>query len=488
MTAVDALASARVDSAPAHLAAAQIFDIMIRRSANPDRRSLLSTARDSLIAAAFRDPGCSASAFYFVIREMLDDSREQGETLERALAGAPESPALLVGLAYQLHEDGDAKAALDLTQRALEADPAYLPARIAKVWALTTAGRLADAETLAAELAGRYPRIVAARRVAGSMNRIQGRLEAALEHDVAAREVTPNSPFLTASISRTYRRLGDIPTAEQQLRPAIKQWPGWPGLLQEQARCAAEEDRQREARTAQRKATAIILSDARASGEPGVGRRLMVHNLVSWMLARLPDWEVNAKALTRLRVTGEHYKGRDRLPAVGHDRITGMLRALDWDAARSYALADRATSWLLGLLLLAILAAGITAPTWAAQMAGLTKPTSTGTLVLYGLMVLSFVATSRLTASTRLRVDIAITGTLAAIIAAYFAIADRELSSRDCFRGGDRSPGSRILRRSFQRPGSRVRMGNGSLGTARVISSSSGSDDQRLAGPVFVAG
>ena len=369
MKAMDALAAIHIDSAPAHIAVADIFAIMTGRSADGDWRSVLVANQYTLIAAALRDPGYSASAIYFTVREAVNAS-ERSEAFRYALAGAPESPALLVGLADQLDDDGDANGALDLVQRALEADPAYLPAQVVKAWALMRAGRFTDAEALATELAERYPRIIAVRNVAASAEFRQGRFETALEHDLALREIVPNAPFTFGAISEVYRGLGDIPAAEQQLRLAIEQWPGVSRLFGEQARCAAAENRQREARIARMKSTAIALSDARASGKRGAGLRLMVHNLSSWLLVRLPDWEVNSAALARVKRTSEDYKGRDRLSVVGPNRITGMLWGLDWDAARSYALADRATDWLLYLVAAAIIAAGFTAPSWAAQMAG----------------------------------------------------------------------------------------------------------------------
>lgn len=435
MTSVDALTRARVDSAPAHLAVAQIFDVLIGRSADADRRRLLMAARDTLIAAAFRDPGCSASAFRFTIDASLDDW-ERVETFRRALAGTPGSPALLVGLADQLDDDDDANGALDLTQQALEADPAYLPAQTARVWALLTAGQFADAETLATELARRYPQIAEVRYAAAAVDSRRDRFEAALEHSIAARGSIPSSPYVSREIGRAYYALDDIPAAEQQLRSAYEQWPGMPSLLRVQAMCAAAEDREREARNLRRKATAIALGDERAAGETGAGRRLMIHNLASWLLARIPNWEANAAALRHLENSAEQYKGRDRLPTVGRVRITGMLRALDWDAARSYALADRATDLLLYLVLSAEIVAAATAPAWGAQMAGLTKPISSSVLhwlILYELMVLSFVSIYMLTGHVRPRVNIVIAGTLAAIIAAYFTIAHRELPLRIAF-------------------------------------------------------
>ena len=177
-----------------------------------------------------------------------------------------------------------------------------------------------------------------------------------------------------------------------------------------------------------RAATAITLRDDRSSGKPGAARKLMFHELLSWLLAKLPRSGVNARAMALLKNTAEKYSGRDRLPTAGRDRITGMLRGLDWDAARSYALADWTRKWLLlPVFILAIMAVLYTAPTWGADLAGLTKPS--GTLGLYGLMVLSVVATWHLTRSTSPRADIAIGGALAATIAAYFAVAQRELRS-----------------------------------------------------------
>ena len=436
MISVDALERTYIDSAPAHIVAAQTLDTMIARSTNAARRSLLVTGRNSLFAAAFRDPGCSASAFYFAILAAISGNEERGKAFRRALAGTPESPALLNGLADQLDDDDDANGALDLVQRALEADPAYLRARITRVWALTTAGRMTDAETLATELTRRHPRDADVCYVAGWVEFRRDRFEAALEHAVAARESIPNSPKFRRDIGQTYRLLGNIPAAEQELRSAAEQWPGNLGLLREQAVCAAVEDRQREARIIRRKATAITLDDARALGVRGAGRRLMLHNLVSWLLVRSPDWEVNSAAQARLKRSSVYYKGRDRVPAVGHERIRGMLRGLDWDSARSFALADRATNLLLILVLLAELAATITVPIWATRIAGLTKPTITSGLYLIGLyvlMFLSFAVTARLTRYTRPRADIAVGGIIAAVIAAYFAIAHRELPSQIAF-------------------------------------------------------
>ena len=308
MTSVDALERARVDSAPAHIAAAEIFDLMIIRSADTARRSLLRVARNSLIAAAFRDPGCSASTFYFTIRGAVDDDGKRREAFRRALAGIPESPVLLDGLAAQLDDDGDANGALDFVQQALEADPAYLPTQMTRVWALITAGRMTDAELLATELVQRHPRNADFRYTAGWVEFQRDRLEAALEHAIAAHESIPNAPDLSRDVARYYRLLGNIPAAEQQLRPAIEQCPGMPSLLREQSWCAAAEDRKREARTVRRKATAITLSDAHASGKAGIGR-LMLHNLVSWLLVLLPDWGVNSAAQKQLRRIDEALLG-----------------------------------------------------------------------------------------------------------------------------------------------------------------------------------
>lgn len=436
MTSVDALARARIDSAPAHIATAYIFDVMIERSADAARRGLLRSARNSLIAAAFRDPGCSASTFYFAIRATIDDGEVRVKAFRRALAGMPESPALLDGLADQLDDDGDANAALDLAQRALEVEPTYLPVQITKVWALMTVVRIIDAETLATELTRRYPRNADIHYLAAWVEFRRDRLEAALEHAIAAHDSIPNESDFLRVMGRAYRLLGNIPAAEQRLHSAIEQWPGRSNLLQEQALCAAEEDRTREARTLRRKATSIRLGDARISGEKGAGRKLMFHSLLSWLLARLPDWGVNSAAQAQLRNAAEQYQGRDRIPAVGRNRITGMLRALDWDRARSVALAVRAANMLFWSVVIIEVAAGITAPFWTAKIIGLTKPPITSGVYLLGLYVLLLLSSAAiwwLGRYTPRRVDIVAGGIAAAIIAAYFAIADRELPSKIAF-------------------------------------------------------
>jgi hypothetical protein len=261
-------------------------------------------------------------------------------------------------------------------------------------------------------------------------------LEAALKHAIAASEIIPNASDLSRDVARYYRLLGDIPAAEQQLHSAIEQWPGTPSLLREQAWCAAAEDRKREARTVRRKATAITLADEHASGKAGAGRRLMLHNLMSWLLVLFPDWGVNSAAQKQLRRIAGQYRGRDRVPAAGRARITGMLRTLDWGMARSSALASRTANLLILLVILTELAAGITAPFWAVKIAGFTKPTIASGLNLIGvytLMLLSSAATVRLTRYTRPRVDITIGGILTAIIIAYFAIAHPEFPSQIAF-------------------------------------------------------
>jgi tetratricopeptide (TPR) repeat protein len=435
---LDWLRDADLRSAAYHVIAGAVLDMQMWRTADLSLRQCLRERSEAHMIQALRDPSCGPTAVWAVIGKLA--SRDQRVLLERALQGDPDSPALRTRLASVLDDLGESARAVDMAQLAVAVDPMYLTARRIATLALLAHGNPREAETLARTMIEDHPRHADVHYVAAQVDFKARRLESTLAHALTARELTPNRPWAQRNAANARRLLGDIAGAEEEVRAAIKQWPGYVWLRYQYARCALDEGRRHDERVRLKDAAVIgskptrlaIRMPRRNSGKSQSAASRGLAEIRTWMMRHPIYWlfgrRSDTQAIKRLdEAIADRKWARDLLPEDSRTRIQGLLRALDWDAARSYVRVRHLTQVILMLVGIAVAGLLLAAPRRIALVVGITPPQIAAPL--YYLAAFSFISASYLTTKTRLRTDATSASVLAVLLTAYLATAHGHLQS-----------------------------------------------------------
>lgn len=130
-----------------------------------------------------------------------------------------------------LEQRGAHAEAAAVWQRAVEADPAYLPAKLGRAHALIRADRPAEALPVLQAVLSAAPANAAAWIAAGAANAMLGRHDAAARACARALALAPNVPAIHVGQGDTLWRAGDFTGAAYAYRRALELAPGDPDAL-----------------------------------------------------------------------------------------------------------------------------------------------------------------------------------------------------------------------------------------------------------------
>jgi predicted Zn-dependent protease len=414
---VDALARAGADCAPFFLTAALVYEQLALTI--PDRPSRIGprSIHDYCIRAACRDAACGPRVIETAITEAHLDAEVQIHALQTALEGAPHSPLLRVSLAKLYHSRGEGCSAAEQARLAGMADPTYVPARVAQAQALVKVGSVSEATALMKDLVDRYPQLALVQNLVQDIEHQNGQFEAALGHAIVARQSAPDDLESRRRVVQELVSLGDVVAAEEELRAGIEQWPGDPDLRAWDARSALTECRRHEALSR--------LKRARSAADQSTCIDQLFSSTRRWLMLHPLSWwgggGIDIEAMKRLEATATNPdRGRDHIPDAGRRRVTGLLRQLDWDAARSYTLARQIGEIITSLLLFgAFYLAYRFLPNWILELGTLKSYTWTWT----GWDVLIIVPTAVLLLTRGIRTRLSAACAAAIATAIYIAMA-----------------------------------------------------------------
>ena len=198
-------------SAQAHM----LLGIAYRTKGSPD---LMGEAAGELRQAIQLDPSLAPARLYLahLYLDLARPERAKAE-MQTALEQLPGQPQFLALLGEAERQLGDAKGALDLTGKALEASPDFAEARYYQGLALYDLGRRDEAiqefeQVLKA--GGRRPEVYSS---LGSAYLAAGRLDQAIASLTDAIKLDPSRPEPMIDLARAYRLKGEPSKAEAPL-------------------------------------------------------------------------------------------------------------------------------------------------------------------------------------------------------------------------------------------------------------------------------
>jgi predicted O-linked N-acetylglucosamine transferase (SPINDLY family) len=201
---------------------AELARTLLQQAAQRHAQGDLAAA-EPLYRAALQTGGPQPQALHLLGAILLSTGRtaEAIETLEKAVALAPNDPELHSSLGGALLTAGRAVEALEVLDRAVAANPRSASARVNRSGALRQLNRFQEARADADMAAAAEPGLASAHSNAGAARQALGDHQGALVSFGRGLAAQPDDPILLTNLGVTLRALGRVDEARAHLERAV---------------------------------------------------------------------------------------------------------------------------------------------------------------------------------------------------------------------------------------------------------------------------